>query len=225
MTMTTKRSSKDWRSTGGFTILELVTVVAISAILTALAVPQMISSRRLSRSTTVTREVLTQLRYTRQLAMSQRRAYTLQYDDTAKQLKIIGPIPAGTVGLTNGSYPSNPGSSIVTTYPLTQGGLSASEISYGIPTTLTGLPAGAPTIPTGALSDGVAKTDLTSSKLNVTFQPDGSVIDTTGNPLDRGIFIFNNKAAQGTASAITVLGTTGRIKIWRYTLSANNYQE
>jgi Tfp pilus assembly protein FimT len=223
--MTTKTNSKAWRSTGGFSILELVTVVTISAILTALAVPQMMSQRRLTRSTAVTREISTEMRYTRQMAMSQRRAYTLQYDDTAKTLKVIGPIPAGVAGLTDGSYPTNTGSSVVATFPLIAGGVPATEISYGIPTTSTGLPSGAPTIPTTALTDGVVKTDLINSKLNITFQPDGSVIDTSGNPLDRGMFIFNNKAAQGTASAITVLGVSGRIKIWRYTLSANNYQE
>lgn len=223
--MTTKTPSKDRRSTAGFSILELITVVTVAGILTALAIPQMVSQRRLMRSTAVTREILTQLRYTRQMAMSQRRAYTLQYDDTAKQLKIIGPINAGISGLTDAGYPSNTGSSVIATLPLNTSGLASSEISYGIPTTSTGLPAGSPTIPTGALSDGVPKTNLTSSKLNITFQPDGSVIDTTGNPLDQGLFIFNNKAAQGTASAITVLGVTGRVKIWRYTLSANAYQE
>ena len=233
--MTTKTSSKGRRSAGGFSILELVTVLTVAGVLMALAVPQMMSQRRLMRSNAIAREILVQMRYTRQMAMSQRGtgamavalrgAYTLQYDDSTKQLNIIGPITAGTAGLTDGAYPNNAGSSVIMTVPLTQAGITASEISYGIPTISTGLPSGAPTIPTSALSDGVVKTDLINSKLNITFQPDGSVIDSTGNPIDRGLFFFNNKAAQGTASAITVLGASGRAKIWRYTLSANAYQE
>jgi hypothetical protein len=71
----------------------------------------------------------------------------------------------------------------------------------------------------------VSKTDLVSSKLNITFQPDGSVIDSSGNPVDQAMFIFNNKAALGTASAISVLGTSGRVKLWRYYSNGNKYAE
>lgn len=224
------------RSIRGVSLIELLVVAAITVIISAIALPQLISQRRLTRSVAVTREILTQLRYARQAAMSQkgatggptdplrRVAYTFQYDDSTKQIKIIGPIPSGTPGLTDGAYPNNTGSRVVT-IPLTQGGIDSSEIRYGIPTTSTGLPAGSTALPTGALADGVSKTDLISSKLNITFQPDGSVIDTAGNPVDRAMFIFNNKAAAGTASAISVLGSSGRVKVWRYNLNGNKYAE
>jgi hypothetical protein len=68
-------------------------------------------------------------------------------------------------------------------------------------------------------------TGLTNNQLNVTFQPDGSVIDAAGNPVGVAMFIYNNRAARGTASAISVMGASGRIKIWRYDLSANLYTE
>src|SRR2546425_685445 len=98
--------------------------------------------------------------------------------------------------------------------PLSQGGLATSEISTGIP---TGLP-GSPTAVDG--STGV--TLAASGKLNITFQPDGSVIDATNTPVDTALFIYNNQASQGTASAISVRGASGRVKIWRYTVNANN---
>jgi len=204
--------------------MELLIVLAITGILSAIALPQMISQRRVMRSVAVTREIMAQLRYTRQTAMSQRRAFTFQYDDSTKEIKIIGPITPGAAGLADGAYPNNAGSAVVAV-PLARGGLNSAEISYGIPTTSTGLPAGATPLPTGPLGDGVSKTALVSSKLNITFQPDGSVIDTTGSPVDRAMFIFNNQAAVGTASAISVLGSSGRIKVWRYSLSGNNYAE
>jgi prepilin-type N-terminal cleavage/methylation domain-containing protein len=220
------RHRRPGRSEHGFSLIEVLIVLTLAGVLTAVAIPQMISQRRLTRSAAVTREILTQLRYTRQLAMSQRRAFTFQYDDGTKQINIIGPIPAGTAALSAGAgYPNNAGSAVVLGIALTHDGLSVAELTYGIPTTSTGLPSGAPTIPTGALGDGVSKTALVSSKINFTFQPDGSVIDANGVPLDQAMFIFNNNAAQASASAISVLGATGRVKVWRYDVNANKYAE
>lgn len=222
------------KNEGGFSVLELMLVVGVVGVLGVIALPQMVKQRRLMRSAAVTREIMTSLRYARQLAMSQhgaapigtlkRVAFTFQYDDTTKQIKIIGPIAAGPAALIDANYPNNSGSSVISTISLTQGGLPASEIRYGIPQSAD-LPSGSPAIPTGALGDGVYQTSLTNSKLNVTFQPDGSVMDSTGNPLDRALFIFNGSAANGTAAAVSVLGTSGRIKIWRYSRGSNSYVE
>lgn len=207
----------------GFSIIELVTVVAIATVLTAIAVPQMISQRRLTRSTAVTREIMTQMRYARQLAMSQsgatpsgalrRVAFTFQYDDAIKQIKVIGPIPAGPAALADPAYPNNAGSTLMATVSLSQGGLASSQISSGIPSGMAGAPSSV---------DGVTGVALASGKLNITFQPEGQVVDTSNNPVDKALFIYNNQASQATASAITVRGASGRVKIWRYNVNATN---
>jgi hypothetical protein len=75
------------------------------------------------------------------------------------------------------------------------------------------------------LGDGISMTALTNNQLNVTFQPDGSVIDLNGNPVGTALFIYNNRAARATAAAISVVGASGRIKIWRYDRNANAYAE
>jgi Tfp pilus assembly protein FimT len=216
-------NSQSRHATGGFSIVELVTVMAIAAVLTAIAVPQMISQRRLTRSTAVTREIMTQMRYARQLAMSQsgatpsgslrRVAFTFQYDDAAKQIRVIGPIPAGTAALADGTYPNIVGSSVVATVSLLQGGLSSSQIASGIPASMPGAPTSV---------DGVTGASLSGGKLNITFQPEGQVVDMNNNPIDRALFIYNNQASQATASAITVRGASGRVKIWRYNKDAVN---
>lgn len=213
------------KASPGFSVAEILIVATVAGVLCAIALPMAITQRRLFRTSAVSRELMVQMRYTRQLALSRRAAFTFQYDDSAKQIKIIGPIPSGTAALIDGSYPNNTGSSVIMTVPLTQSGLSSSELVEGIPTTSTGLPAGAPTIPTTALSDGVSKSSLTSNQLNITFQPDGSVIDSTGAPVNKGLFFFNNKAAQQTATALSVIGASGRVKIWRYTTNGNAYVE
>ena len=102
---------------------------------------------------------------------------------------------------------------MVSATPLTAGSAVNPEISYGIP-------AGVPSAPLG---DGITMTALVNNQLNITFQPDGSVIDAAGNPVGRAMFIYNNQAPKATASAISIMGASGRIKIWRYDSGANLY--
>jgi Tfp pilus assembly protein FimT len=196
-------------------MIELVMVAALIGISTAIAIPQLAGQRRLLRSAAVPREILTQLRYARQQAMSQRQSFTFQYNNTTKQIVVIDNNASGTAVLNDGNYPNNSGSVVVVTSSLATEGLTSSEISYGIPTGY----------PTSALGDGVSRTNLTSAKVNVTFQPDGSVIDASGNPLDRGLFFYNSRIPAQTSAAISVLGSAGRIKLWRYDPGTNTYIE
>jgi Tfp pilus assembly protein FimT len=191
-------------------------VVALVGILSALAVPQMVAQRRLLRAAGITREIVSQMRYARQLAMSQRQAVTFQYDNVNKQILIIDHNFTGPSVLALGGFPNNAGSAVVSTLPLAAEGLGSSEITYGIPIGL----------PNGALDDGVSPSNLTvDNTLNITFQPDGSVVDVNGNPQDQALFIFNNRAPQVTAAAISVVGSAGRIKLWRYDINADQFIE
>jgi type II secretory pathway pseudopilin PulG len=193
----------------------MLIVVALIGILSSLALPQFIAQRRLTRSIGITREILTQLRETRQLAMSQRQAFTFRYDNVAKRISIIdhNSNPGGPL-LIDPSYPNTAGSVVVSSTPLAETAVS-SEINYGIPSGL----------PTSALGDGIALTPLFNNDFTVTFQPDGSVIDGSGDPQGRAMFLFNNRAAPDTASAISIMGASGRVKIWRYNASTNLFTE
>ena len=112
-------------SAKGFTLMELVVVVSIIGILGAVSVQQLIGSRKLIRSAAVTREIVGALRDARQMAVSQRRAITFQYDDTKKQVNIInhgadanGVGVSGIGVLTATNYPNTTGSSVERTYQL-----------------------------------------------------------------------------------------------------------
>jgi hypothetical protein len=163
---------------------------------------------------------MTRLRETRQYAMSQRQAFTFQYDDTLKQIKIIDHntsiINTPTL-FSDPSFPNNTGSTTLVTIPLAVGGVPTGEISYGIPSTITGAAT--------TLGDGCTLTALTNSKLTVTFQPDGRVVDGSSNPVSPALFFYNNKSALQTASAISILGSGGRVKMWTYNPPTNTYAE
>jgi Tfp pilus assembly protein FimT len=200
-------------SESGFSVIELLVVVGVAVILGAIALPQMISARRMLKSSAMARQVMTQLRLARQEAMSQRQAITVQYDDTNKRLVVIDHNASGRSLLTATGYPNTAGSVQIRTINLAGDGLPASEISYGIPS-------GAQT---AALDDSAALTVLptTTRQINITFQPDGSVIDGNGNAAKFALYFYNSRAGISTASAVSVLGAGGRVKIWRYDSSAN----
>ena len=208
--------TKKWPSESGRSLVEILTVVAVASILVAVAVPQVISARRLLRSASFPREVTAQLRYARQQAMSQRQAFTFEYDDAAKQITIIDHQTSGAGVLAMSNYPNTAGSITALTVPVGGGGgLPASDVSFGVPSGIT----------VTSLGDSSTPTALTANKLTITFQPDGTIVDANNNPTNRTLFFYNNKIPNQTACAISVLGSSGRIKIWRYTTSAGQYVE
>src|SRR5207244_7049513 len=121
------------------------------------------SSRRLQRLAAIPKLMTAQLRLARQLAMSQRRAVTFQYDDSTKQVKIIAQPTYGVAVLNDANYPALTGSTVVGSTLLTGSGVTTADITYGIPSS-------APTsAPTTALGDNTTMTALVSHKVNSTF--------------------------------------------------------
>lgn len=213
--MTRKYKNPLNRTERGLTLIELVIVMAVALIIGGIAAPQVTAIRRLWRSAGVSREIVTQLRLARQQAMSQRRAYTFQFDDDNKQIVIIRHDTSGAAILADPNYPDNLGSVQINAIPIDGQGVNGSEIMYGIPSDA----------PTDELGDDTTLEPLDDGKINVTFQPDGSVIDANGNPTSAALFIYNTQAPNDTAVAISILGSGGRIKLWRYSEDVDQYVE
>ncbi|MGH9945194.1 MAG: GspH/FimT family pseudopilin, partial [Pyrinomonadaceae bacterium] len=199
----------------GVSSAELLIVVAIVAVISVVAIPQLGAARRQFRFTGVQNEVATLLRYTRQQAMSQRQAFTFQYDDTNKQIVVIDHETPGTGVLGGAGYPNTAGSRQDRVVSLIGGGMRAEDIVYGRP---QGVAA-------EALDDTANLTALSGGRLNITFQPDGSVRDAANNPVNRALMLYNRQDPQSLAGAISVLGAAGRVKTWRYVHSGNKYVE
>lgn len=215
---------RGWRSDDGRSVIETLMVVAIAAILTTAAMPQLISGRRLIRSSEMHRQILTQLRFTRQQAMAQRQAFTFQYDNSTKTIRIFDHQNnnnansacnmTGAQVLTASGYPNTACTVTSLTVSLATS-LPASEISYGVPSGISN----------SNLGDGTSLTALAGNFVNVTFQPNGTVIDSSNNFVNKSLYFYNNKVPTQTAVAISVLGAAGRVKVWRYSTSATTYAE
>lgn len=197
------KTTKIKKKQQGFSLPELVVVLLVIAIITVLALPQIISSTRLFRFNGFQRQVTASLREARQAAMSQRKAVTLRYDHNKMQLITYG-----------GSFGSL-GDSKNQIYEITGNGVGKDELKYG-------RPGGAPTT---ALSDSTNLTALDSNAVDITFQPDGSVVDASNNPVNKALFFYHGKYPQDTAFAVSILGAGGRVKVWRYSQGAKVYVE
>lgn len=201
--MITLDKTKIFKRQAGFSLPELLVVLLVISILVVLALPQLSASRRLFRFAGMQRQVVASLNQARQEAMSQRAAITFRYDDANKRTVIYG-----------GSFGAF-GDSKNKTVEMSGSGLDAADIVYG-------RPAGAPA---SALTDTSGMTALAAKAVNVTFQADGSVIDTNGVPVNNALFFYNGKSAQDAAFAVSVLGAGGRVKLWRYSKNIKAYIE
>ena len=209
----------------GRTMVETLAVIAIASLLTAMAVPQLIAARRMLRTSGLPREIAAQMRFARQQAMSQRQAFTFQYDNSTKTIKVFDHNNnnnansacnmTGQAVLGQANYPNTSCSTTVFTVPLATGPIAVADLSYGVPGGIANT----------TLDDGATPTALSGTVLNITFQTDGSVTDAGGNYVTRGFYFYNNQIPTQSATAISVLGAAGRVKIWRYSSSANKYVE
>ncbi len=187
----------------GFSLHELLIVLMVVAILITLALPNIISARRLFRFSAMQRQVASSLRDAREEAIGQRTPVTFRYDNNTKTIRYYG----GKFG------PSGDSRNFV--LQMSGSGLGLSEIVYGRPSGVS----------TAALDDGTNMTNLTSNAVEITFQADGSVINASRTPINTSMFFYMSKNAKETAFAVSVLGAGGRAKVWRYNKPTNKYVE
>lgn len=187
----------------GFSLPELLVVVLILAILAVLALPQINASRRVFRFSGMQRQLVSTLVEARQEAMSQRTPITFQYNNKTKQTIIYG-----------GSFGAE-GDTKNKKAELTGSGLESDDLKYNR------LSASG----NSALADGTNMTALTNGEVEITFQPDGSVINASNNPENNALFFLHKDYRKETAFAVSILGAGGRVKIWKYNDGVKGYVE
>lgn len=205
------------RGEQGLSLLEIVVALAIIAIISAFAIPQLAGTRRAMRAAGLPRELTSQLRYARQLAISGRRAMTFQLDVDEHSVSIIQHEDglSGTAVLNDVNYPETTGHEVVREVPMGAWGAAADSITYGKPPAATSI----------NLDDSTQLAPVVNNKVNITFQSDGSVLNANGTFGNLALFLYDSYDENHTASAVSILGASGRVKIWRYQHDNAQYVE
>ncbi|MGH9698232.1 MAG: pilus assembly FimT family protein [Candidatus Acidiferrales bacterium] len=179
----------------GFTMVEIVTVIFIILVISAMAITQMQPALETYRANAAEAQVKGALRQARETAVAERRNIVVRFLLNAQGQEEVDlyqvPEPANIVA--NAPFMKVPvqGTVFFALYP-------------GAPDTPDNFGKGAPLFFGGAAY-------LPGS--NVQFQSDGTFADANGNPINGSIFMSIAGYAPS-SRAITILGTTGRIKSW-----------
>lgn len=174
------------RSERGFSILELLFVVAIMAVVTGMSVLQLGAAQPWLKGDGAMRALLGQMRTARELAIAQRRCIRVVFVDPA------------TVQLVREEVPG-PATTVVgeTTF---EGGVTYSIVD-GLPDTPDAFGNGA------SVAFGAVNT--------IKFSPDGTLMNQDGEVINGTVFLAIPTVGRS-ARALTVLGSTGRIRSYRW---------
>jgi prepilin-type N-terminal cleavage/methylation domain-containing protein len=187
----------------GFSMIELVIVVSIVLIVTAISITQLKPNLQNARIDAAMREVLETFRQAREFAIANRR-YVQVTLPANNQLQII---QLNTL---------TPGAGGINTV------LDTVTLAPPLIFTLDGMP-DTPDL-YGNASAVVFESVANGPVGGMVFQSDGEFLDgTTFLPINGTIFL-GIPGQQSTARAVTVLGTTGRVRGWKSTGSTAWYQ-
>lgn len=208
-----KRKIVSWhRNAQGFSISELLTVVAIIFILSAMSIPYLFSYTKLYKSEDQALKVMDLMREAGQLALARRRTVRFEIDLTQNAVLIIDE---------NGSDDDVR----LKMVPLEK------PVDVRIDMAPDGVAAPAPPSYTDAefVTDGLGHTtggSTVSGHLvwQARFRSDGTVIDGNGNPISATIYSWPPVTSGSTASrnsntevrAITIFGGSGAMRYWKH---------
>lgn len=185
---------KNRNSPRGFTFVELLVVIGIIFIISAMAIIQLLPAWQQSQSDAAVDQVKSTLRQARETAISQRRTIAVQFsgNNTISLYQFV------VVGIT-----STIAAAPFLTIPIQR---NVTFMTFaGMPDTpdTFGVPGGGSGIMFGSVTGGPPS--------GMEFQSDGTFTDGTGVPINGTVFMgITNIPAS--ARAVTVLGNTGRIR-------------
>lgn len=173
----------------GFTVLEVVVVVAILFIVIAVAVPQIKSLLPAMRANAAMNQVAAQMRVARDMAITQRR-----------NVQVLFPGP-NQIQLQRFEQPGG----ITPFAPVSFEGGAQFVVFTDLPDTPSGFGNTGPIV-FGEIVDGPA---------TMQFLSDGTFADPDGQPLNGSIFV-GIPDQPATARAVTILGATGRVRQYHW---------
>jgi prepilin-type N-terminal cleavage/methylation domain-containing protein len=185
------------RLTQGFSLLEVLVVIAIIGIVAGIAIVSFSNVLPRMRADGALQLLVAQMLQARETSVDQRRNVTVTFQGTGEIVTVLQNLNATTTQLSD--------------YVLPYGMIFT--VFAGVPDTPDGFVGGPPVNAVNCDCAG-------GLPCTITFQSDGTVLDSTGNYVNATVFIGNPGQTSGTARAMTILGTTGRIKGYHYSGSA-----
>jgi prepilin-type N-terminal cleavage/methylation domain-containing protein len=182
----------------GFTLVEMMIVVAVMGIITGIAVVQIGASRQALIGDSAMRVVLSQMNQAKEQAITQRRNMYLTFTD-GNSLQIVREEVPGPTTTTISSVPF-------------EGGLQFLRIA-GVPDLSPSTPE-LPAVASTSLSS-TAAVGFGASTTQIRFAPDGTLVDQDGRTVNGTVFVAlpNQRLS---ARAVSVFGSTGRIRGYRW---------
>jgi prepilin-type N-terminal cleavage/methylation domain-containing protein len=170
----------------GFTLLEAMATISITAIVGSMATAGIVSARRGYQGDGAMRVVMSQLNLAREMAITQRRNMEVQFVG-GNWVRIV-------------RHEVAPGVTTVLSSMALEGNAQFA-LTSGVSDTPDGFGA------TSAVEFGAAAT--------VMFTTDGTLIDSGGTPVNGTVFL-SIQNQQISARAVTVLGSTGRVRGYKW---------
>jgi prepilin-type N-terminal cleavage/methylation domain-containing protein len=181
------------RRESGYSLIEMMLVVGIMGVVTAIAVFEIGNSRPYLIGDGAMRTVIAQMNTARELSITQRRSIQLTFAGNVmtliRQNVAVGAAPATTT--------------VLAAVPM-EGGVQFG-LTTGVPDTPEGF---------GLLGSGAAAYFGTATT-SVFFTSDGSLISGAGIPVSGTVFLTIPNQPRGTR-AVTVFGATGRIRGYKW---------
>jgi len=185
------------REDAGFSLIEMMLVVAIMMVLGGMGTFQILAERSTLRGDAAMRVVLAQLNQARQMAIAQRRYIRVVFDLAGNQVVIV-------------REDTTAATTTLSTVPF-EGGATFTLVS-GVPDTPDAFGMSGATSFTS--TNGTFASSSTSTSV-AKFAPDGTLVDWNGFTTNGTV--FTSVAAKATsARAVTVLGSTGRVRGYRW---------
>lgn len=197
----------------GFSAIELIIVLVIIGIMSAISLPYIYNYRRVYRSEEESLKIMDLMKEASQLALTRRRTYRFEIDMTANSALIIDE---------NGAGPAD--DRLVKSIPLA----ATNEIRVNqAPTGVT-----APSPPNyntavfanDTVGHQIGATRVTGNNVWVArFRSNATVVNNAGTPVSSTIFVWAPPQSGGNAArslqevrAVTIFGGTGAVRYWKY---------